>query len=96
MSVMPSTSNTARIGPPAMMPVPRGAGAIITVAAPWWPVTLWWMVPFLSETLQVAARLVHGLLHGGGHFLGLALAHADGHRHRPPRSARRNREYGRP
>ena len=34
MSVMPITSNTARIGPPAMMPVPLGAGAIITFAAP--------------------------------------------------------------
>jgi hypothetical protein len=26
---------TARIGPPAMMPVPLGAGLIITLAAPW-------------------------------------------------------------
>ena len=35
MLVTPITSNTARIGPPAMMPVPSGAGCISTRAAPW-------------------------------------------------------------
>ena len=33
-----------------MMPVPLGAGAIMTLAAPWWPKTLWWIVPFFNET----------------------------------------------
>src|SRR5664279_6428763 len=56
MSVMPITSNTARIGPPAMMPVPAGAGDIITRAAPCWPNTLWWIEPFLSDTLVMLRR----------------------------------------
>src|SRR6218665_2155642 len=88
ISVTPSTSKTARIGPPAMMPAPLGAGAIITTAAPWWPVTLWWMVPVLSDTLTMlrrafsfsffsAAGFLHWFVEGGRHFLGLALAHAD-------------------
>src|SRR4051812_40558383 len=38
--VMPITSNTARIGPPAMMPVPSCAGIISTLAAPQRPVTV--------------------------------------------------------
>ena len=33
-SLMPSVSNTARIGPPAMMPVPAGAARKITLPAP--------------------------------------------------------------
>ena len=33
-SCMPSVSNTARIGPPAMMPVPAGAARSITLPAP--------------------------------------------------------------
>src|SRR5690606_3502302 len=51
MSVTPITSNTARIGPPAMMPSPALAGAISTLAAPCSPRTVWWMVPFLRLTL---------------------------------------------
>src|SRR5207253_10698831 len=38
--VMPITSNTARIGPPAMMPVPSIAGCISTFAAPCLPITV--------------------------------------------------------
>jgi len=34
MSLMPSVSKTARIGPPAMMPVPAGAGRTSTLPAP--------------------------------------------------------------
>ena len=37
MSCIPRTSNTARIGPPAMMPVPGGAARRNTLAAPWRP-----------------------------------------------------------
>src|SRR5688572_20147763 len=40
MSVTPITSNTARIGPPAMMPSPGLAGAIRTRDAPCSPTTL--------------------------------------------------------
>jgi hypothetical protein len=56
MSVMPMTSNTARIGPPAMMPVPLGAGIMITRDAPCSPTTSWCRVPFLSDTLNIERR----------------------------------------
>src|SRR5579864_6248595 len=56
MSVTPITSKTARIGPPAMMPVPAGAGAISTLAAPCSPRTLWWIEPFFSATLTMLRR----------------------------------------
>src|ERR1700730_392561 len=39
MSLMPSVSNTARIGPPAMMPVPAGAARRVTLPAPKRPLT---------------------------------------------------------
>ena len=39
MSLMPSVSNTARIGPPAMMPVPAGAARSVTLPAPKRPLT---------------------------------------------------------
>src|SRR5208283_2453085 len=38
-SCTPSDSNTARIGPPAMMPVPAGAARNTTRPAPWRPLT---------------------------------------------------------
>src|SRR6516162_4281615 len=38
-SCMPRVSNTARIGPPAMMPVPGGAARRKTLPAPWRPAT---------------------------------------------------------
>src|SRR4029078_9068416 len=40
-SCMPRVSNTARIGPPAMMPVPGGAARRNTLAAPLRPPTSW-------------------------------------------------------
>src|SRR5262249_34676152 len=39
MSLIPSVSNTARIGPPAMMPVPAGAARRVTLPAPKRPLT---------------------------------------------------------
>src|SRR3984957_18791357 len=65
---MPSVSNTARIGPPAMMPVPVGAARRNTLPAPWWPMTSWWSVrPSRSGTLMrlrfaasVAFRIASG------------------------------------
>src|SRR5580704_7010470 len=65
---MPSVSNTARIGPPAMMPVPVGAARRNTLPAPWWPMTSWWSVrPSRSGTLMrlrfaasVALRIASG------------------------------------
>src|SRR5262245_24003268 len=54
--VTPITSNTARIGPPAMMPVPSCAGCISTRAAPWRPFTTWCSVPFFSLTLNSLRR----------------------------------------
>ena len=56
MSVTPITSNTARIGPPAMMPSPAFAGAISTFAEPCSPSTLWWIVPFFSAIFTMLRR----------------------------------------
>src|SRR6266404_5744444 len=39
MSLMPSVSNTARLGPPAMIPVPAGAARRVTLPAPKRPLT---------------------------------------------------------
>src|SRR5688572_19332723 len=50
------TSNTARMGPPAMIPVPSWAGCISTRAAPQRPVTAWCSVPFFSFTLKSLRR----------------------------------------
>src|SRR5688572_21663020 len=50
------TSNTARMGPPAMIPVPSWAGCISTRAAPQRPVTAWCSVPFFSFTLNSLRR----------------------------------------
>ena len=48
---MPSVSKTARIGPPAMMPVPCGAARSTTLPAPQRPLTSWWSVrPSRSAT----------------------------------------------
>src|SRR6185295_11272206 len=54
--VTPITSNTARIGPPAMMPVPSMAGCISTLAAPCRPITVCCSVPFFSFTLKSLRR----------------------------------------
>src|SRR5215218_5389165 len=67
-SCMPSVSNTARIGPPAMIPVPGGAARKNTLPAPWRPSTSWCSVrpsrngtrsrPRLAES--VALRIASG------------------------------------
>ena len=44
-SFTPSTSNTARMGPPAMIPVPAGAARIMTLPAPQRPGMSWCRVP---------------------------------------------------
>src|SRR6185295_15371433 len=54
--VTPITSNTARIGPPAMMPVPSIAGCIRTLAEPCRPITACCKVPFFSFTLKSLRR----------------------------------------
>src|SRR5438309_435320 len=54
--VTPITSNTARIGPPAMMPVPSIAGCISTLAEPCLPTTACCSVPFFSFTLKSLRR----------------------------------------
>src|SRR5438067_4658361 len=54
--VTPITSNTARIGPPAMRPVPSMAGCISTLAAPCRPTTACCSVPFFSFTLKSLRR----------------------------------------
>src|SRR5512134_1365180 len=55
-SVMPTTSNTARIGPPAMIPVPSEAGWISTFEAPWRPMTACWRVPLRRLTRNILRR----------------------------------------
>ena len=56
-SLMPSASNTARIGPPAMIPVPAGAARSTTRPAPKWPWTSWCSVrPWRSGT-RIMLRL---------------------------------------
>src|SRR6187402_642465 len=56
MLVTPITSKTARMAPPALMPLPSAAGFIITRVAPWRPSTSWWMVPLLSATFTMLRR----------------------------------------
>ena len=56
-SWMPSASHTARIGPPAMMPVPGGAVRSSTRPAPKCPTMSWCSVrPWRSGT-RIIARL---------------------------------------
>src|ERR1700674_1714611 len=54
---MPSVSNTARIGPPAMMPVPGGAERRKTLPAPWRPSTSWCNVLPSRSGTRTSARL---------------------------------------
>src|SRR5689334_2589670 len=56
MLVTPTTSNTARIGPPAMTPVPSDAGCMNTLVAPWRPTTAWCSDPLFSRTLIIRRR----------------------------------------
>src|SRR5215213_585630 len=55
-SCMPRVSNTARIGPPAMMPVPCGAARSTTLPAPWRPWTSWWSVRPSRSATRIIAR----------------------------------------
>src|SRR3989441_978119 len=54
--VTPITSNTARMGPPAMIPVPSYAGSMITLEEPCFPVTACCSVPFLRVTRNILRR----------------------------------------
>src|SRR5687768_12643780 len=56
MLVTPITSNTARMAPPALMPLPSMAGFIITRVAPCWPRTSWWIVPLFSGIFTMLRR----------------------------------------
>src|SRR6185503_9979321 len=56
MLVTPITSKTARIAPPALMPLPSCAGFIITRVAPWRPITSWWIVPPLRAIFVMLRR----------------------------------------
>src|SRR5258706_2320253 len=56
MLVTPITSNTARMAPPALMPLPSCAGFIITLVAPWRPSPSWWMVPLFSAIFTMLRR----------------------------------------
>src|SRR5206468_6823243 len=54
-SATPKLSKIARIGPPAMMPVPAGAERRVTSPAPKWPSPSWWSVrPSRSGTRIMA------------------------------------------
>src|SRR5438093_1145685 len=54
--VTPITSNTARMGPPAMMPVPSEAGCMITFEEPCLPITACCSVPFFRDTRNILRR----------------------------------------
>src|SRR5918995_4248741 len=56
-SCMPTASNTARIGPPAMMPVPCGAARSTTLPAPWRPWTSWCSVRPSRSATRIIERL---------------------------------------
>src|SRR5579883_1792224 len=56
-SCMPRVSNTARIGPPAMMPVPGGAARKYTLPAPCRPATSWCSVRPSRSGTRVRLRL---------------------------------------
>src|SRR3990167_3084505 len=57
MSLRPSVSNTARIGPPAMMPGPAGAERSVTLPAPKRPLTSWCSVRPSRSGTRISARL---------------------------------------
>src|SRR5690348_13403628 len=56
MLVTPTTSNTARIAPPAITPVPSDAGCMCTRVEPCRPSTAWCSVPFLRRTFTILRR----------------------------------------
>src|SRR3546814_17349706 len=55
----PATSNTARIAPPAITPVPSEAGRMQTLAAPCWPQISFCQVRPLTETEPMFLRDVY-------------------------------------
>src|SRR6478735_715693 len=56
MLVTPTTSNTARIAPPAITPVPSDAGCMYTTVEPCLPMTAWCRVPFFRRTFTIFRR----------------------------------------
>src|SRR5260221_4310152 len=56
LPISPITSNTARMGPPAMMPVPSDAGCMITFEEPCLPITACCSVPFFRDTRNILRR----------------------------------------
>ena len=53
ISLMPITSHAARIGPPAIIPVPEGADLSSTLPAPSLEMISWWSVlPSLNGILN--------------------------------------------
>ena len=90
-SWMPSASNTARIGPPAMMPVPGGAARSSTCPAPKWPIDVVMQRAALAQrhadhaALGLLGRLAHRLRHLARLAAAVAdpaLAVADDHQRR--------------
>jgi hypothetical protein len=75
--VTPITSKTARIGPPAMMPVPSGRGQHDAGSAVLAHHRVMNRAVTQADLDHVAARRFHGLLHSDRHFTRLALAHAN-------------------
>ena len=76
---MPATSITARTGPPAITPVPRGAGFISTRPAPNAPMTSWGMVvPFRETWIKIFLGVLNPLADRVRNLGGLANAEADG------------------
>ena len=74
----PRLSNTARIGPPAMIPVPAGAERTVTLPAPKWPLPSWCSVR-PSRSVNADHRLLRrssGLGDRLRHFARLAVAEA--------------------
>ena len=75
---MPAASTTARTAPPAMMPVPSGAGFSSTLPAPKLPtIGCGIVVPVQRHADQVLLGRLDALLDGRRHFLRLADAEAD-------------------
>ena len=76
---MPSVSNTARIGPPAMMPVPGGAARRNTLPAPWRPMHVVMQRAAFAQRHAGQAALggVGRLADRFRHFARLAVTEAD-------------------
>ena len=79
MSCTPSVSKTARIGPPAMMPVPALAARSRTLPAPWRPCDVMMQRAARAQRHEdhVALGRFGRLADGLGHLARLAVAEAD-------------------